>query len=317
MYFFPTKIVSFLSDHCTNQMASLQSSSFTFLDENHILFPGPIDDGLYVYDVRAMPPINTRKQKLRGTHCFETSVPQSLVHEAVCTVNITCNSIATGENAAVGRFYTNYDDRMVLLRVTTRSDLMRTHVNWRQEHHEVHVRAQLLLTWMQKHPAPPNACVVVPWSAWAPTAARMVVPRIDGNTIPYTCPSQSEFPGCGMRIVSSPSVQSDGTIVVAITDYHPARVFRGREQNALPHTDTISTEVKAEFGHNLKTVIADAERGKQRVQDGVYPRLRSKSAPLPTVRVLFSLFTSLAYRPRISQLSMSPHPSFIPCQRWR
>jgi len=120
-----------------------------------------------------------------------------------------------------------------------------------------------------------------------------------------------------MRIVSSPSVQSDGTIVVAITDYHPARVFRGREQNALPHTDTISTEVKAEFGHNLKTVIADAERGKQRVQDGVYPRLRSKSAPLPTVRVLFSLFTSLAYRPRISQLSMSPHPSFIPCQRWR
>jgi hypothetical protein len=55
-------------------MASLQASVFTFLDEYHILFPSSIDDGFYVYDVRAMPPINIRKQKLKGTHCFEISI---------------------------------------------------------------------------------------------------------------------------------------------------------------------------------------------------------------------------------------------------
>jgi len=285
-------------------MASLQSSVFTFLDQNYILFHSLIGDGLYVYDIRAMPPINTRKQKLKGTHCFETSIPHLLGNEADCSIDLTCNSLATGADAAVCSFYADPDDRMISLRIT---NPVGTHAGRRQEHHEMHVRAQLLVTWTKMHPAPSNACVVVPWSVWAPAAARMVMPHIgDDDDVAYMCPSQSRFPGCGMRTTSSPFVRNDGTFVVTITDYHPARVFRGRRQNVLRRTDTLPAGVEAKFGH--KAIATNVELDKQRVQAGVYPRLRSKSLPLPTVRVLF---TPSAYRPRFSQLSILAHPTFI------
>src|SRR6266850_1343018 len=295
-----------------SQMASLQLSVFTFLDENHILFPSSNDDGLYLYDIRAMPPINARKQKLKGTHCFEISIPQSWGHEAVCNINLTCNSLTTGADAAVGPFYTDYDDRMVLLRITARSNVIGTRTNWRQEHHEMHVRARSLLTWTQMHPAPPNACVIVPWSAWAPAAARLAVSRVDNSDVLHMCPSQSMFPGCGMRITSSPSVRNDGTFVVSVRDYHPARVFHGRMQNAACHADILSTEAEAEFGN--RAMIANSERGKQKIQDDAYPRLRSKSLPLPMVS---ALFIPSAYYQRRSQLSISAHPTFIQYQRWK
>jgi hypothetical protein len=267
-------------------MASLQSSVFTFLDENHILFPSSIDDGLYLYDIRAMPPINTRKQKLKGTYCFETSIPQSWGHEAVCNINLTCNSLTTGADAAVGPFYMDYDDRMVLLRIAVRANVIGARANWGQEHHEMHVRARSLLTWTRIHPAPPNACVIVPWSAWAPAAAHLVVSRMDNSDVLHMCPSQPRFPSCGMRITSSPSVQNDGRFVVTVRDYHPARVFHARRQNAVCHTDILPTEAGAQFGN--RGMIADAERGKQRVHDDAYPRLRSKSLPLPMVSALFT-----------------------------
>jgi len=289
-------------------MASLHSSVFTFLDQNHILFPSSIGDGLYVYDIRAMPPISARKQKLQGTHCFETSIP-CLGDEADCSIDLTCNSLATGADAAVGSFYADPNDRMISLRIT---NLVGTHAGWRQEHREMHVRAQLLLAWTKRHPAPPNACVVVPRSVWAPAAVRMVVPRIDDDDdVAYMCVSQSRFPGCGMRTASSPFVRNDGTFVVTITDYHPTRAFRGRRQNVSRRTDILPAEVEAEFGH--KAITTNVELNKQRVQSDVYPRPRSKSLPLPTVRVLF---TPSTYNPHFSQLSISAHPTFILHQRW-
>jgi hypothetical protein len=295
-----------------SQMASLHLSVFTFLDENHILFPSSNDDGLYLYDIRAMPPINTRKQKLKGTHCFETSMPQSLGHETVCDINLTCNSLTTGADAAVGPFYTDYDDRMVLLRIAVRSNVIGTRSNWR--HHEMHVRARSLLTWTQMHPAPPNTCVIVPWSAWAPAAARLAVSEslMDDSDVLHMCPSQSMFPGCGMRITSSPSVRNDSTFVVTVRDYHPARVFHGRRQNTVCHTDILPTEVEAEIGN--RAMITNTERRKQRVQDDAYPRQRSKSLPLPMVS---ALFVPLTYYQRRSQLSISARPTFIQYQRWR
>ena len=293
-------------------MASLQSSVFTFLDENHILFPSSIDDGLYLYDIRAMPPINARKQKLKGTHCFETSIPRSWGHGAVCNINLTCNSLTTGADTAVGPFYIDYDDRMVSLQITVRSNVIGTRANWRQEHHEMHVRAHSLLTWTQMHPAQPNTCVIVPWSAWAPAAARLVVSRMDNSDVLHMCSSQSMFPGCGMRITSSPSVRNDGTFVVTVRDYHPARVFHGRRQNAVCLTDILSTEAEAEFGN--RAMITDAERGKQGVQDDAHPRPRSKSLPLPAVS---ALFTPPTHYQRCSQFSISPRPAFRQYQRWR
>jgi hypothetical protein len=285
-------------------MASLRSSVFTFLDQNHILFPSSIGYGLYVYDIRAMPPIRARKQKLKGTHCFETSI-LGLGDEADCSIDLTCNSLATGGDAAVGSFFADPADRMISLRITNPVD---THVGWRQEHREMHVRAQLLLMWTKMHPAPPNACVVVPRTVWAPAATRMVVPRIDDDDVAYMCPSQSRFPGCGMRTASPPFLRNDGTIVVTVTDYHPARVFRSRRQNIFRRADTLPTEVEAEFGHKAVTTNVELP-----VQNGVYPRLRSKSLPLPKVR---ALFISSAYNPHISRLSISAHLTFIPRQKW-
>ena len=290
-------------------MASLQSSVFTFLDQNHILFPSSIGDGLYVYDIHTMPPINARGKKLKGTHCFETSIPRFLGNQSDYRIDLTCNSLATGADAAVGPFHADPDDRMISLRITNPVGM---HEGWWGEYHEMHVRAQLLVTWTKRHPAPPNACVVVPWSVWAPAAARMVVPRMeDDDDVAYTCPCQSRFPSCGMRTASSPFVRNDGTFVVTITDYHPSRVFRGRRLNFLRPADTLSTEVEAKFGH--KAMTTNVELDKQRIHSSLYPRLRSRSLPLPTVRVIF---TSSAYNPRFSQFSILVHPTSKLRQQW-
>lgn len=284
--FFPTQ----KNIHLTaNQMASMQSSVFTFLDDYHILFPSLIDDSLYVYDIRAMPPINLKKQKLKGTHCFEISIHRSGARQTLCSINLTCNSLPTGADTTSGLFYANPHDRMISLQVIVGSNPTGTHLNLNgaQDYHDIHVRAHTLLMWTQAHPAPPNACVVVPWSAWGPAAARVVAPHVDDSDVLFMCPSQSRFTGCGMRIVSPPSMRSDGMSVVTVTDYHPARVFRGRNQSkVLHHTDNPPTNVGIEFRHS--PMIPSAERGSQ---DGMYSRLRSKSLPLPTVRALCFPFT--------------------------
>src|SRR6266446_5191280 len=48
---------------CESKMALLQTPVFTFLDEYHILLPGWTGDSIYVYDIRAVSPIN-KKQTL-------------------------------------------------------------------------------------------------------------------------------------------------------------------------------------------------------------------------------------------------------------
>jgi hypothetical protein len=287
-----------------SQMASLRSSVFTFLDEHHILFPSSIDDGLYVYDIRAMHPINMRKQNLKGTHCFEISVPQSWGHEAHHTIDLTCNSLAIGSGATMGPFYTNSHDRMISLWITVGLDPTGAPANLGRDCHEIHVRAHTLLMWAQAHPAPPNACVVVPWSAWSPAAARVVAPRVDDGALLYMCPpSQPKFSGCGMRIVSPP-VWSDGTYIISVTDYHPARVFRAREQKVL----TVNAESRN------KPVVTHAEWDNTSTQDGGYSRGRSKSLPLPTVRAFSSLFTSPMYHPLLSNLVFwHAQPSRLVC----
>jgi len=145
-------------EHISNFFAMLQSSVFSFLDEYHILFPGSIDDGLYLYDIRAMPPINTGKPKLKGTHCFEISLPQSWSFQAVCSINLACNSVATGTDAPLGLFFTNPHDRMVSLVITPWLNSSDMHAHGGHNRYEIHVRARPLLQWTQTHSAPPNAC---------------------------------------------------------------------------------------------------------------------------------------------------------------
>ncbi|KAH9960328.1 hypothetical protein BC827DRAFT_410163 [Russula dissimulans] len=264
-------------EHISDFFASLQSSVFSFLDEYHILFPGSIDDGLYVYDIRAMPPINMRKPKLKGTHCFEITLPRYWSFQAVCNINLACNSVATGTDATSGLFFTNPDDRMVSLVITPWLNSSDMHAHGRHDHNEIHVRAHPLLKWTQTHPAPPNACVVIPWSAWGRAATRVVVPHTDDDKLLYMCPSQSRFRSCGMRIVSPPSVRSNGMSSVTVADCHPARVFRSRNQSHIYR----STEAGTELGQ--ETVGATYERGHQGTQDSACSsRVRSKSLPLPT-----------------------------------
>ena len=270
----------------TSQKASLQASVFTFLDEYHILFPSSIDDGLYVYDIRAMPPITTRKQKLKGTHCFEILIPQFCENETVWRITLESNSLTTGSDVATGLFYTSLDDHMISLRFTVELNPKSMHGSWDKDYREMHVRARSLLMWTQAHPAPPNACVTVPWWAWGASAARVIALREDDGDLVYMYPSHSRFSGCGMRTISAASVQSDGTAGVSIADYHPARVFRGLKNEAVRHTHASQAEVGTVFRY--KRGVVNAGRSYPSVHNGVYSGLRSECLPLSRVRVLFS-----------------------------
>jgi hypothetical protein len=110
------------------------------IDENHILFPSLIDDGLYVYDIRTMPPINTRKQKLKGTHCFEMTISRFWDNEAVCSITLDCNSLTTCSDAAAGHFYAIPYDRIVSLRNAAELNPTGGNANWGQDYFEMHVR---------------------------------------------------------------------------------------------------------------------------------------------------------------------------------
>ncbi|KAI0269025.1 hypothetical protein BGY98DRAFT_1016644 [Russula aff. rugulosa BPL654] len=275
-------------EHLSDFTASLQASVFTFLDEYHILFPSSIDDGLYVYDTRAMPPINTRKQKLKGTHCFEITTPQFWSNGTVCNITLESNSLTMGSDTATGLFYTNY--------------------------REMHVHARALLMWTQAHPAPPNACVTVPWSAWSASAARVVAPRKDDGDVVYMHLPHSRFSGCGMRIISAASVQSDGTAGVSIADYHPARVFRGLKKEAVRHTHASQAEVEA--GFRYKRGVVYAGRSYPSVHNGTYSGLRSERLPLSRVRALFSSFSFPTFH-FFRQRSPSTHPVLVLYLRWR
>jgi hypothetical protein len=59
---------------------------------------------IYAYDIRAIPPINMRKQKPRGTHCFEMTIPQLWDNEAVCSITLDCDSLTAGSDAEAGLF---------------------------------------------------------------------------------------------------------------------------------------------------------------------------------------------------------------------
>ena len=278
---------------CESKMALLQTPVFTFLDEYHILFPGRTGDSIYVYDIRAMPPINTKKQKLKGTHCFEMPISQLWCHELepVCSIALDSNSLATGmdsETAMPGLFHTTPHDRVVSLRIIAGLNPTGMHdANWWHDYREIHVHAQSLLMWTRAHPTLPNTCAVIPWSAWGPAAARVVSPRMDSDSnVVSMCRSQTRFSGCGMRSISTPSVRSDGTARITVTDYHPARVFRGRQKEAVHHTYATSTEIGEESGQILG--VADAGRGNPSAQIGVCSRLGSKR-PLSAVRILYPL----------------------------
>ncbi|KAI9454765.1 hypothetical protein BJY52DRAFT_1188741 [Lactarius psammicola] len=265
-------------EHKSDFMASLQHSTFDFLDEHHILFPNSIDDSLYVYDIHAMPPMNSRRRKSKGTHCFEISVPRFLANHAACSIDLRCNSLAAGQDASPASFHADPHQRMVTLLITAGPDTTGVHGQSRQEQCELHARASALLAWTKMHPAPPNASVVVPWSAWGPAAARVVVPRVDDTTL---CASKSKFLGSGMRVITPPSLRSDGTSVVTVMDYHPARVFRGlraeKQRWYNSHTcPTAPTEMQGMLAH------ADPERDNNKQGPTTNSRSRSKSLPLPT-----------------------------------
>ncbi len=269
-------------------MALLQSSTFDFLDEHHILFPSSVDDSLYVYDIRDMPPINSRRRKSKGTHCFEIAVSRSLGNLAASSIDLRCNSLVAGQHASPASFHTDPSQRMVSLLINAASDPTDADVHSRREQREVHARASALLAWTKTHPAPPNACVVVPWSAWGPAAARVVAPRLDDTT---WCTSKSKFLGSGMRVITPPTSHGDAS-VVTVTDYHPARVFRGLQ--AEKHRARIShTHRNGPTQMEGKVVHVDPERDNGRQRPSPLFRSRSSSVPLPTVRTLPPLFNSL------------------------
>jgi len=279
---------------CESKMALLQTPVFTFLDEYHILLPGWTGDSIYVYDIRAVSPIN-KKQTLNGTHCFELPTSQLWGHdlEPVCSITLDYNSLSSGvdsERAVPGIFYTNPDDRVVSLRVIAELDPTSIHdADWWHDYREIHVHAQSLLMWTQAHPAVSSSCVVIPWSAWGPAAARVVPPHMDGdNDVVNKCRSQSRLSGCGMRIVSTLSVRSDGTTSVTVTDYHPARVIRGRKRSQIVHdtANATPTEIEEKSGHMRE--VADAGHCNPSAQPGMYSRLKSNRLPLSTVRILYT-----------------------------
>jgi hypothetical protein len=279
------------------KMALLQTPVFTFLDEYHILCPGWAGDSICVYDVRAMPPINTKKTRLKGTHCFEIPISQLWGHELepVCSIALDCNSLTTGvdsETAVPGVFCTDPHDRVVSLRIIAEFNPNPTRVrdaNWPRwhDHREIHAHAQTLLMWTQAHPAPRDACSFVPWSAWGPAAARVVPPRMnDDSDVVNMRRSQSRFSGCGMRIVSTPYVRSDGITNVTVTDYHPARVIRGRKQDVVHRTNATPTEIEGKSGQTWG--VADAGRRNPSAKAGGCSRLRPKRLPLSTVSILYT-----------------------------
>ncbi|KAN0138766.1 hypothetical protein V8E53_003154 [Lactarius tabidus] len=245
-------------EHTSDFMASLQSSTFDFLDNDHILFPSSIDESLYVYDIRSMPPMNSKRQKSKGTHCFDIPVAKFLDNYSECSLDLRSNSLSAGD----GPFHADPHQRIVTLLLSAGPNPPGVQ---RQEQCEMHARASALLAWTTMHPAPPNACVVVPWSAWGPAAARVGAARIDDVTL---CASKSRFLGSGMRVISPPSVRGDGASVVTVTDYHPARVFRGLRAEKQSHT--LPTQVPAHV---------DSERRLAPVPNS---RSRSKSVPFPT-----------------------------------
>jgi hypothetical protein len=288
---------------CVSKMALLQTPVFTFLDEYHILFPGWTGDNICVYDVRAMPPFNTKRTKLKGTHCFEMPISQLWGHELepVCSIALDCNSLTAGvdsESAVPGLFCMNPHDRVVSLRIIAELDptsLSMHDASWWHDYREIHAHAQTLLMWTQAHPAPPDTCFFVPWPAWGPVAARVVPPRMnDDSDVVNMYRSQSRFSSCGMRIVSTPSVRSDGITSVTVTDYHPARVIRGRKQDAVPHTNATPMEIEEKSGQMCE--VADTGRRNSSTNAGGCSRLRPKRLSLSTVNIfLYSLFTSIAH----------------------
>ncbi|KAF8274646.1 hypothetical protein EI94DRAFT_472730 [Lactarius quietus] len=165
--------------------------------------------------------MNSRRPKSKGTHCFDIPVPKFLDNRSACTLDLRCNSLTVGHDASPASFHADARQRMITLLITAGPNP--TGVR-RQEQCEMHAKASALLAWTKKHPAPPNACMAIPWSVWGPAGARVVEPRIDDAT---RCASKSRLLGSGMRVISPPSSRGDGTSVVTVTDYHPARVFRG------------------------------------------------------------------------------------------
>ena len=280
---------------CEPKMALLQTPVFTFLDEHHILFPGWTGDCIYVYDVRAMPPINTKRTKMKGTHCFEIPISQLWGHELepVCSIALDCNSLTKGvdsEMAESGLFRTNPHDRVVSLRIVAElNPTSMRDANWSHDYREIHAHAQTLLRWTQTHPAPPDACFFIPWSAWGPDAARVVPPHVGDNhsDVVNMSRSQSRFSSCGMRIVSAPSVRSDGITSVTVTDYHPARVIRGRKQDVVHHSNATPTEIAERSGQLRGVADAGPGRGPSS-QAGGCSGLRSKRHPLSAVRVSYA-----------------------------
>jgi hypothetical protein len=291
-------------------MALLQTPVFAFLDEYHILFPGSSGDAFYVYDIRAVPPVNTGKQKLKGTHCFEMTASQSW-GEAVRSITLDCNSLAAGADTTPGLFHADPHDRVISLRITAGLNPTVGNADLKRNYLEMHVRARTLLMLTQARSVPPNGCVVVPWSEWGPAAARVVAPRREGSDV--TCPFHSRFSGCGMRIVSAPSVRSDGMFSVTVTDYHPARVFRGGKQEDVRHACTTPTEIEAES--EQRGEVASAGRGNPGAEGRVSSMLRPKRFSFPKVRAVLSpVFTNIS--PTFVNSSLARSTLFLYLQ-WR
>ncbi|KAI0261111.1 hypothetical protein BC834DRAFT_488017 [Gloeopeniophorella convolvens] len=236
--------------HISDFMAALEGSTFDFLDAHHVLFPSAADDSLYVYDVRAMPPLRARRPKARGTHCFELAPAQLRAGDMI---DVRCAPAGSPDGAFAG---VDADaERAVRVHALAGGA-------------QLHVRARALLRWAAAHPAPPGACVVVPWAAWGGAGARVVVGGADADV-----DADAAGSACGARVAR---VCAGGTRL-AVADYHPARV---RAAGLSEHAR------RAERG-----VALQGRAGKE-CAPGSAARVRSKSVPLP-------IFTSsLAARSR-------------------
>jgi hypothetical protein len=83
-----------------------------------------------------------------------------------------------------------------------------------------------------------------------------------------------------MRIISALSVRSDGTTTVTVTDYHPARVFRGRKQEVVRRTYTTTKEIEAELGKKRGVTNAAIEAIKNlSCLEGIVPRSSWRKRP--------------------------------------
>jgi len=197
-------------------------SSFSFLDEHHILYAASKEDSIYVYDLRRrVTNRHPQKERLRETDMrpVRFQLPLPPIHHATMSryIQICRNALPTGNAQPSGGrivdgappFYADTRERLVVLRVTT------SPIDRGEERLELHVPARVLLDHTatvggqsrREDDDRDGEALIVPWFAWC-RAVRVTPPR----RLPYGF--RAQMVAYGMRAVSNPPDWDEGVVYV-------------------------------------------------------------------------------------------------------